>query len=358
MSEEKPNNEEGLQPEAQVSPDQLSMFEETVAAPEEPARLEIPHEAPALYQFEAGAAQNTESDSAHAADAEETSDQISGSRKIKILAALAIVAVAGYVAYWVQEPVQIKADVTSPATLEGDTESDTPDKLLALDNTLSDRSGLPKGPSVNVDVSLFGFEPATVEIEKGTTVIWTNTSPEDQTIVGSSEDGQSFVSPVLTSGESFTYQFDQDATFQYYSTYNPALKALITVGSGALPAMADSPTEPAGNTPPAGTVDPATALPPASNPGDVLETAIDQSRQTDGEQLPEQVNPLVTGQQLTASNSPDPALTTIADLKPAADESAPGKLSKTGPEDLLYLLLILGIGWLNRGKLRAVLRRY
>lgn len=373
MSEFLNNNQETGLEETIVSPDQMALFEEASLPPaeeaaptaaatvEEPTRMEIPLDQTARYHFEESVSQTVTSDTETPAE-----EEVSGARKVKILAALAIVAVAGYVAYWVQEPVQIRADVTS-LEMAGEDDDLSPaltseemvtadSSLLAQDTTLSATSGMPSGPTYNVDVSLFGFEPATLQIEKSATVIWTNTSPEDQTIVGSSEDGQSFVSPVLTSGQSFSYQFDQDSTFQYYSTYNPALKAMLTVGSGGQVTPPDAAMQ-AGAAQPAGAMD-SGAAPAADQPAATLENAIAETRPAASEMQPDLANPLITGQQLTATANTDPGLTTVADLKPAADENSPAAIAKTGPEDLLYLVLIFGLGWLNRKKLLAALRRY
>lgn len=322
-----------------VSPDQLSLFQE-----ESPqvTRLDISHQTLAEYHDEA----------ATEPPLENSTDEVSGAKKIKILAALAIVAAAGYIAYWVQEPVQIKADITSGTDLAAaaDAMPGSEDESMPTDNE-TDNSVLSSStsPSVNVDVSLFGFEPATLKIDKGTTVIWTNTSTEDQTIVGSSEDGQSFVSPVLASGDSFTYEFDQNASFQYYSTYNPALKATILIGLGSM--SADSTTETASET--ENTNEPDSAL-NASAPEDSIES----NTSTPGASLESGISE-TAAQSDSATEAASMAETTADtdELKSAAPD-APSKLSKTGPEDLLYLVALLVIGWLNRKTLLKAVQKY
>lgn len=323
------NNQSPQSDPSIVSPDQMALFEEQTP---EVTRMDIPHQTLAAI------------DETQAEQSEEANEEVSGAKKIKILAALAIVAAAGYIAYWVQEPVQIKAEVTGSDVIAENTPIDT---ATASDVATDTAMGTASSPSVNVDVSLFGFEPATLKIDKGTTVIWTNTSTEDQTIVGSSEEGQSFVSPVLASGESFSYDFDQDSSFQYYSTYNPALKASILVGLGsqpfdaALPATDDQLSPAATESSPV--IPPVTTAPPSAAPGASLEDGIAQthalSTTTENDNL------------ATSDMSADD------DMKPSAPET-PTKLAKTGPEDLLYLLAIFVIGWLNRKSLWKALKKY
>jgi len=313
--------ETNLSPESTpVSPDQMTLLPENPAAT---VSLDIPHNAeqPApVNVLETAATENVAINAASTPAQPEipatvepvmaenapvpatATDEVSSGTKIKIIAALLIVGIAGYIAYWVQEPLQIKADVTSPATTT-DTSKPVADASLPTDSSTSTSGGTAAtdttttattpttttttaatvtGPSKNVDVSLFGFEPATLQIDKGTTVIWTNTSTEDQTIIGSSTNGQSFASPVLTAGQTFNYMFDQDGTFEYYSTYNPALKASITVGTGTAAATTSAPatetTSPAATTPAGGpTLAPAAAENTEATAGNVLTSAISET---------------------------------------------------------------------------------
>lgn len=335
MADIEQNNQNPQREEPVVSPDQLSMFQDDMP---EVTRIDIPHQV--LNDLETAAAdQPAVEPENHVQD--ENVDEVTGAKKIKVLAALAIVAGAGYIAYWVQEPVQIKAEVTGADVVAESIMSDMPQdtlgetSLVALETSTS--------PSVNVDVSLFGFEPATVKVDKGTTVIWTNTSTEDQTIVGSSEEGQSFVSPVLASGDSFSYQFDQDSSFQYYSTYNPALKASITVGLGSpltddvLPAADEQVLPGAASSTVISPVASATQAPTSS-----LEDGITQTQ--------------ALSSSMETANLPSD-ISAGDELKQSAPES-PTKLTKTGPEDLLYLLVIFTIGWFNRKSLLKAFKKY
>lgn len=271
--------------------------------------------------------------------------EVSTGMKAKVLASLAIVAVAGYIAYWVQEPVQLQADVlqgnqvaaveNSPATLESAptaapmTDGNSSNLLAATD---------PAAKTANVSVSLFGFEPAVLKIDKDTTVIWTNTSTENQTIIGSSPEGRGFASPVLSNGQTYSFKFDQDATFEYYSTYNPALKATVTVGQGS---VVSAPL--AQSSAPATTIgQPAGAA--ASMATSTAPVIADSS-------TPGLLDQVVAAAPEATSTEPSPVEPSAAeDLKAAAPEA----LAETGPTDMLYLFILAAIVWFNRRKLAAV----
>lgn len=300
-----------------ISPDQTSMFTDST----EVTTMHIPHTDETI---------GTQSDEA-----------VPNSTKVKILAALAIVAVAGYAAYWVQEPVQLRADL-----LDSSTTSNTSSETQNTDNMVVDSTKVAEAndtstASVSVDVSLFGFEPAVLKVDKGTTVVWTNTSTEDQTIIGSSESGESFASPVLTSGQSFNFKFEQDGTFEYYSTYNPALKATITVGAGVAEAAAAIET---------GIAETNSEVAATTNTSNTTEN----TDQLYGSAAPEQITE--KNDAMTAlENSNKETVKENADLKPAA-ASTPGKLAKTGPAENMYALVLCLIAWFNRKKLVKVFK--
>lgn len=366
------------------SPDQTSMFSVEQPSAEqtaEPTRMEIPHEdsiesdAPVTTLYSNNDMQspsetvedsnNTGLPETYTPEGEQSHDEdaVSSTTKAKIIAAIAIVIVAGYVAYWVQEPVQIKADVTSESmvgeNLAADEDTNT-DLVAAADD-------IPTGTSVSVDVSLFGFEPATLEIDKDTIVVWTNTSTEDQTIIGSSDDGQSFVSPVLASGETFTYKFEQDATFTYYSTYNPALKASIVVGLGGDTIGQPLDGElPAGRSLSADTTTPVDegVLSPEEDmtANELLEQAI---AARDAQIATSEDAVLVNGELqpqsdtlMESNNQPVTDSTTAEELHMASDPNSPDNLAKTGPAETIYAVMLLGIAWLNRKKLYKAFSKF
>lgn len=312
---------------AEPSPDQTSMFMEEGAT-----RMDIAHNATPAFS------QASESETA----SEEEAEEVTNGTKAKILAALAIVGIAGYAAYWVQEPVQLRADVLDGGAAINQEAPAAPVVVNSVDAVAAapvDQSA----KKVNVDVSLFGFEPAVLKIEKNTNVTWTNTSTENQTIIGSSPEGKSFASTMLAAGQSFSYLFDQDSSFEYYSTYNPALKATVTVGLGSatVQASAVSPASSGNVTLPASS---STDLMNAPLLGSAPEVS---NYVAASDVLSETVDTMVVAPVVTEFE--------VEDLKPAA--VTPDQLTETGPGEVLYAGLLATVAWFNRKKLVKVFQK-
>lgn len=83
-----------------------------------------------------------------------------------------------------------------------------------------------KPPSATTSVRIinFAFDPQSVTIHKGETVIWTN---EDSTTHDINIDG--VVSPPLKAGEIFSKRFDTPGTFNYTCGIHPGMKGTVIV---------------------------------------------------------------------------------------------------------------------------------
>ncbi len=95
----------------------------------------------------------------------------------------------------------------------------------------------PPQPGVtDVSISNIAFEPATVTIQQGQSVRWTNRDLVPHTASsGNPEDavaGGVFDSGNLLQGESFTHQFDQAGEFVYFCRVHPLMmrdaKVIVT----------------------------------------------------------------------------------------------------------------------------------
>ncbi len=78
---------------------------------------------------------------------------------------------------------------------------------------------------VAVRIVDFAFDPATVTIPVGTTVIWTNTGVEHTTTSSDNVWG----SDVLARGDSFRYQFTRPGTYPYICGLHPDMQATVIV---------------------------------------------------------------------------------------------------------------------------------
>jgi uncharacterized surface protein with fasciclin (FAS1) repeats len=70
------------------------------------------------------------------------------------------------------------------------------------------------------------FEPATVEVYIGSTVVWTNDDDVDQTVTSTEP---LFDSGVISPGGEFSYTFDEVGIYDYISTENPEMRGQVTV---------------------------------------------------------------------------------------------------------------------------------
>lgn len=80
-----------------------------------------------------------------------------------------------------------------------------------------------------------GFNPRTVTINTGDTIVWTNRDNADHQVVS---DRGNFVSPILRSNrqQSYSFRFDAPGTYRYHDGIRPSLKGTIIV-RGAPPAV-------------------------------------------------------------------------------------------------------------------------
>jgi plastocyanin len=83
----------------------------------------------------------------------------------------------------------------------------------ALGNRNSAQGG---GKTANVRVKNLEFQPKTITVKPGTTVIWTN----DEGSHTINADNGSFSSPTLTAGQTFSRKFARKGTYRYYCSFH------------------------------------------------------------------------------------------------------------------------------------------
>ncbi len=72
----------------------------------------------------------------------------------------------------------------------------------------------------------FAFQPSTMTIPRGATVMWHNNAPTTHTVTSNTG---AFSSGNLAPGATFTHQFTQAGTYQYHCSIHPFMTATITV---------------------------------------------------------------------------------------------------------------------------------
>lgn len=137
----------------------------------------------------------------------------------------------------------------------------------------------------NVSVKDFAFEPKTITINVGDTIVWTNDGPAPHTV--SADESDSFDSGNMDKGATFSELFDEAGTFAYYCKYhggkggNGMAGSIVVVEAAA--AATAVPTEAPTAAPAAPTAAPAeptaaptaapAAAPPAAEPSGSVDVA-------------------------------------------------------------------------------------
>lgn len=138
----------------------------------------------------------------------------------------------------------------------------------------------------SVQMADYAFAPASITIDEGDTITWTNQDTAPHTVTTTSGP-QSLNSPYLSKGQSWSYTFSAPGTYEYYCTVHPDMRARVIVRApapaaapaarrtqpsrGAAPALAHT-TQPST----AAMSNPATsaaAVPPGVAPSDSAATA-------------------------------------------------------------------------------------
>lgn len=133
--------------------------------------------------------------------------------------------------------------------------------------------------SKSVEIMGYAYQPATLTINAGDTVVWTNhdTAPHNVVVTSGPE---KFTSPTLQQGQTFSYTFTKAGTYSYYCSIHPDMKASVTVNGSTTPPTTTPPT----TTPPTTTTSPTghptthpsptTTTPPSGTPSCIKKEAL------------------------------------------------------------------------------------
>jgi amicyanin len=119
--------------------------------------------------------------------------------------------------------------------------------------------------SYQVHMSGYAFGPAQLSIKAGDTVTWTNHDQAPHNAVVTSGPAQ-FQSPMLATGQSWSFTFSQPGTYSYYCSVHPDMRAQVAVQAAdpppAPPQQQTTKRQPVTTTRPAATKTSAAAVPP------------------------------------------------------------------------------------------------
>jgi plastocyanin len=265
-------------------------------------------------------------------ESENQEEEITGSTKIKVVAALLVVGFATYVAWWVQEPSDIRADVL--AVTQESAQPASTEMAMAESSTNSHETA--------VSIQDFAFTPSEVNVKAGDTVTWTNKDSVPHTVTG-----ENFSSGTLNSGESYSYTFNDLGAFNYKCSFHPQMTGLVNVDS-----VVDSATTEAAASEEVVSTE---LLVPA-----VTETALEFDTTADFETAAPVLETAVVATSAAANGSvitfPGDDVSVTGDTSAAHAASEQTSLAKSGPEDILYVGLFAAILYFNRKKLASALR--
>lgn len=80
--------------------------------------------------------------------------------------------------------------------------------------------------TANVEIKQMKFQPASVTIAKGDTVMWTNTMAIEHTVTA---DNGSFDSGPLEQNQTFSHTFSASGTVGYHCTIHRSMKGQVVV---------------------------------------------------------------------------------------------------------------------------------
>jgi plastocyanin len=81
-----------------------------------------------------------------------------------------------------------------------------------------------------VGISSSRFEPTELMVAVGDTVTFTNNDPFAHTVTSKDDSAISFDSGKIGKGETFTVEFTEAGTFNYFCQIHPTMRATVTVG--------------------------------------------------------------------------------------------------------------------------------
>lgn len=83
----------------------------------------------------------------------------------------------------------------------------------------------PKG--AEVEIKGMKFDPPTIKVKAGETVVWTNKDDRDHTVVA--DDGKSFKSGNIKRDATFEQKFTKPGKYPYSCSYHPRMKGVVVV---------------------------------------------------------------------------------------------------------------------------------
>jgi plastocyanin len=86
----------------------------------------------------------------------------------------------------------------------------------------------PKTPkTLQISIQNFAFNPQTLSINVGDTIVWTNMDSTAHTVT--SDSGSELASTSISTGQTYSHKFNTAGTFAYHCSIHTSMKGTITV---------------------------------------------------------------------------------------------------------------------------------
>lgn len=140
----------------------------------------------------------------------------------KIITTIVIVLLVIWGLYYV-----VDNKINKPAATYATSSVSTPSATQGTDTRTGAEGTTSTPANTTVEITNFAFSPKSLTVKKGTTVTWVNrdSSPHNVTSVT----GNVLKSQTLSTGQSFSYSFNEVGTVQYYCTIHPNMRATVIV---------------------------------------------------------------------------------------------------------------------------------
>jgi plastocyanin len=83
-------------------------------------------------------------------------------------------------------------------------------------------------PASQVDIRLFMYQPAELNVTTGTEVIWTNHDAIEHSVSADIE-AAGFGSGLFTKGEQYSYTFTKPGDYPYHCSRHPSMQGVVRV---------------------------------------------------------------------------------------------------------------------------------
>ena len=145
--------------------------------------------------------------------------------KVIVFIIIALILVAGIVYFF--------SASSKPAVSNSNPESQNTNPSESGQNPSSNTAQEQTPPSQSqqktyeIQIKSFAFNPGTLTINKGDSIVWTNTDSASHTII--SDSGSEVSSQSLSTGQSYSHTFNTAGTYAYHCSVHPSMKASIIV---------------------------------------------------------------------------------------------------------------------------------